>query len=142
MKCYSGLFMHTFAIVVGRKFTVPTMICDTTSWDYAIQERIVQGVNHIAFSLRTCSREVLVSYIISKVTERGIRVNFKDSKTEGSWLLELVKNKEDVPFTWVEVGALDRHHCSFYTHSNKTVSEVLKQETQFACGVCSKDIFL
>ncbi len=143
MKFYSGLFMHTFAIVVRWKFTVAKMRGDTELWDAWVQSNILTGVyGGYSIHFKTCSREVLVSYIISKVTANGVYVSFKDAKTEGSLLLEFLKQGSRVPYLWAIVGAFDGKKCWVCTYDDGTVSEVLKQGTQFACGVCSKDIFL
>ena len=142
MKCHSGLFMHTFAIVVGWKFTVKPMGSDTEWWDVWIQRNIVQGIyGGSGTHFTTCSREVLVSYIISKVTASGIHVSFKDAKTEGSLLLEFFKPGSRAPYLWAVISALDGNRCGVYTVDNRKISEELKLQTQFACVVCSNYIF-
>jgi hypothetical protein len=117
---------------------------DNEYWDVIVQRIADGGTIDSTISVTTPSREVLVSYVLSKLVEVGIHFKFTKAENETIWTLECVNNRKiDKRKTWVifyPVSQDCRMTVSFYRE--RFFAERTNFPIGVACSACNRSIMM
>jgi hypothetical protein len=117
---------------------------DTTDWDRIVESIATGGVWGQGLSVTTPSREILVSYLLSKLVGRGIHFDFMKAKDENLWIVEFVDTRAFKEIkTWVAfTPVLPNNRLVVSFHREVDIAEMTKRPIGVACGACSRSIMM